>query len=406
MIKLLEDGTITSTPGFQAAGICAGIKASGNRDVALIYSEDPAVAAVTLTQNRFRAAPVDLCQEYLSEEFHRAIIINSGNANACTGEAGYQDAVEMSKLTAKGLKIDESQVFVASTGVIGQPMPMDKIRRGIAMIPAELSEDGGDLAAQAIMTTDLVPKEVAVEIEIEGEIVTIGGIAKGSGMIHPNMATMIAVITTDANISKEMLQKAFSASVNTSYNMVSVDGDTSTNDSAFILANSRAKHPRIETNDENYLRFKRALDLVNQTLAKKIARDGEGATKLVEVEVKHATSVLDAQKVAKSVVTSSLVKTAMFGQDGNWGRIISAIGNSEADFEPSKLKIFIKSEYGEVQIVEAGSGIAFDVELLDAILTAEEINIRVDLCNGGSHGTAWGCDLSYDYVKINADYRT
>lgn len=406
MIKFLEGGSITSVPGFKAAGIAAGIKASGKRDLALIYSECEAIAAVTLTQNRFRAAPVELCQAYADHEYHRAIIINSGNANACTGEQGEHDATRMSKLTAKKLNLKTEEIFVASTGVIGQPLPMEKIERGIEKISAELSSTGGSLAAEAIMTTDLVSKEVAVTFEIEGKTVTIGGMAKGSGMIHPNMATMIAVITTDANITKEMLQKAFMASVNGSYNMVSVDGDTSTNDSAFILANGRAGHPLIERNDENYLLFKRALDLVNQTLAKKIARDGEGATKLVEVEVLHATSLLDAQKVAKSVITSSLVKTAIFGQDGNWGRIISAIGNSEADFEPGKLKIFIESHQGKVQIVDAGSGIMFETDLLDKILTAEEIKITIDLCNGGSQSKAWGCDLSYDYVKINADYRT
>src|SRR5699024_10983997 len=257
-----------------------------------------------------------------------------------------------------------------------------------------------------IMTTDLAPKQISVYFEIDGEIVTISGMAKGSGMIHPNMATMIAVLTTDANITKDMLQKSFSASVNTSYNMISVDGDTSTNDSAFIFANGKANHPLIDSNSDAYILFKRALDTVNQALAKMIARDGEGATKLLEVRVEHARSLVDAQSVAKSVITSSLVKTAIFGEDANWGRIICAVGNAGAEYEPEKVQVFIENGDEKVQIVADGSGAEFDAVALDKLLKEDTVTIFIDLMNGGSTATAWGCDLSYDYVKINADYRT
>ncbi len=406
MITILKDGTITSTPGFQAAGMTAGIKESGKKDLSLVWSEEPAIAAVSLTQNRFRAAPVNLSARFAENDFHRGIIINSGNANACTGEEGDANALEMAETIARLMKVDTESVFVASTGVIGQQMPMDVIRKGLKEIPAKLSREGGNEAAEAIMTTDLVAKEISVYFEIDGEIVTISGMAKGSGMIHPNMATMIAVLTTDVNISKEMLQTAFSASVNTSYNMISVDGDTSTNDSAFIFANGKANNPLIESNSDAYIKFKRALDTVNQALAKMIARDGEGATKLLEVRVEHARSLADAQSVAKSVITSSLVKTAIFGEDANWGRIISAIGNAKAEFEPEKVQVYITDDEAHVQIVENGSGTKFDTKLLDSLLKKETITIYIDLMNGGSRATAWGCDLSYDYVKINADYRT
>ncbi len=406
MITILKDGTVTSTPGFQAAGITAGIKESGKKDLSFIWSEEPAIAAVSLTQNKFRAAPVDLCAGFVKNDFHRGIIINSGNANACTGEAGDANALEMCQIIAKAMNVETESIFVASTGVIGKQLPMDIIRKGLNAVPASLSREGGNEAAEAIMTTDLAPKEIAVYFELDGEVVTISGMAKGSGMIHPNMATMIAVLTTDANISKEMLQKAFSASVNTSYNMISVDGDTSTNDSAFILANGKANNALIDSNSDAYLKFKRALDVVNQALAKMIARDGEGATKLLEVRVEHARSLSDAQSVAKSVITSSLVKTAIFGEDANWGRIICAVGNSGAEYDPMKVQVFIENGDTQVQIVENGSGSTFDADALDALLKEETVTIFVDLMNGGSTATAWGCDLSYDYVKINADYRT
>ena len=406
MVTILKDGTITSTPRFQAAGITAGIKESGKKDISFVWSEEPAVAAVALTQNKFRAAPVDLCAGFVANETHRGIIINSGNANACTGEEGAANALEMCEIIAKKMNVDTESIFVASTGVIGKQLPMDIIRKGLDKAPESLSREGGNEAAEAIMTTDLVSKQIAVYLEIDGEIVTIAGMAKGSGMIHPNMATMIAVLTTDANISKEMLQKAFSASVNTSYNMISVDGDTSTNDSAFIFANGKANNPIIEASGDAYIKFKRALDVVNQALAKIIARDGEGATKLLEVRVEHARSLSDAQSVAKSVITSSLVKTAIFGEDANWGRIICAVGNSTAEYDVAKVQVFVESNGESVQIVADGSGAEFDAEKLDGLLKNENITIFIDLMNGGSTATAWGCDLSYDYIKINADYRT
>ncbi|UNM94966.1 bifunctional glutamate N-acetyltransferase/amino-acid acetyltransferase ArgJ [Ignatzschineria rhizosphaerae] len=406
MITILKDGTITSTPGFQAAGMTAGIKESGKKDLSFVFSEEPAIAAVALTQNKFRAAPVDLCAKFIEQDQHRGIIINSGNANACTGDEGAANALEMCEIIAKEMNVDTESIFVASTGVIGKQLPMDIIRKGLTQIPTKLSREGGNEAAAAIMTTDLTAKQIAVYFEIDGEIVTISGMAKGSGMIHPNMATMIAVLTTDANITKEMLQKSFSASVNTSYNMISVDGDTSTNDSAFIFANGKANNPLIDGNSDAYIAFKRALDTVNQALAKMIARDGEGATKLLEVRVEHARSLADAQSVAKSVITSSLVKTAIFGEDANWGRIICAVGNAGAEYDPSKVQVFIENGDIKVQIVADGSGASFDTELLDKLLKEDTVTIFVDLMNGGSTATAWGCDLSYDYVKINADYRT
>ena len=406
MITILKDGTITSTPGFQAAGMTAGIKESGKKDLSFVFSEVPAIAAVALTQNKFRAAPVDLCAKFIEQDHHRGIIINSGNANACTGDEGAANALEMCEIIAKEMDVETESIFVASTGVIGKQLPMDIIRKGLTQIPTKLSREGGNEAAAAIMTTDLSAKQIAVYFEIDGEIVTISGMAKGSGMIHPNMATMIAVLTTDANITKEMLQKSFSASVNTSYNMISVDGDTSTNDSAFIFANGQAKHELIDGNSDAYIMFKRALDTVNQALAKMIARDGEGATKLLEVRVEHARSLADAQSVAKSVITSSLVKTAIFGEDANWGRIICAVGNAGAEYEPSKVQVFIENGETKVQIVADGSGATFDTALLDKLLKEDTVTIFVDLMNGGSTATAWGCDLSYDYVKINADYRT
>lgn len=406
MITILKDGTVTSTPGFQAAGITAGIKESGKKDISFVFSEEPAIAAVALTQNKFRAAPVDLCAKFIEQDQHRGIIINSGNANACTGTEGDANALEMCEIIAKEMNVPTESIFVASTGVIGKQLPMDIIRKGLTQVPSSLSREGGFEAAQAIMTTDLAPKQISVYFEIDGEIVTISGMAKGSGMIHPNMATMIAVLTTDANITKEMLQKSFSASVNTSYNMISVDGDTSTNDSAFIFANGKANHPLIDSNSDAYILFKRALDTVNQALAKMIARDGEGATKLLEVRVEHARSLVDAQSVAKSVITSSLVKTAIFGEDANWGRIICAVGNAGAEYEPEKVQVFIENGDEKVQIVADGSGAEFDAVALDKLLKEDTVTIFVDLMNGGSTATAWGCDLSYDYVKINADYRT
>ncbi len=405
-MKIIKDGNATSAKGFLAAGVKAGIKASGNHDMALIYSEVPAVAAGAFTRNAVRAAPVTLSEIHVKSDSVQAIIVNSGNANACTGDEGYRNAENMCKLVAGRLNLQQGAVLVASTGIIGVQLPMEKVNVGIGQVVDALSTDG-TIATKAIMTTDLTEKNVAVELEIRGKTVTIGGIAKGSGMIHPNMGTMLGFITTDIAIEKSLLQRAFLASVDESYNMVSVDGDVSTNDTAIILANGLAGNDVITSEtDAGYVEFVEALRFINQTLAKKIAEDGEGATKLIETKVFGAKTVEDARKVAKSVIGSSLVKTAIFGGDANWGRILCAVGYSSADLIVNKIEIFVKGSDAKVQIVANGAGIAFDAELLAQIFAAKQVDIEIYLHNGEAVATAWGCDLSYDYVKINADYTT
>ncbi|GAA5101340.1 bifunctional glutamate N-acetyltransferase/amino-acid acetyltransferase ArgJ [Wohlfahrtiimonas larvae] len=405
-MKIIQDGNVTSAKGFLAAGVKAGIKASGNYDMALIYSETPAVAAGAFTRNAVRAAPVMLSELHVKSDNVQAIIVNSGNANACTGDEGYRNAENMCKLVAGRLDLAQDAVLVASTGIIGVQLPMEKINVGIGHVVDKLSQDG-TIATKAIMTTDLTEKNIAVELEIQGKTVTIGGIAKGSGMIHPNMGTMLGFITTDIAIEKSLLQRIFLESVDESYNMVSVDGDVSTNDTAIILANGLAGNDVITSEkDEGYDAFVKALRFVNQTLAKKIAEDGEGATKLIETNVFGAKTVEDARKVAKSVIGSSLVKTAIFGGDANWGRILCAVGYSSADLIVNKIEIFVKGGDAKIQIVANGAGIAFDEALLAQIFSAKQVEIEIYLHNGEAVATAWGCDLSYDYVKINADYRT
>lgn len=405
-MKIIQDGNATSAKGFLAAGVKAGIKASGNYDMALIYSEAPAVAAGAFTRNAVRAAPVTLSELHVKSDNVQAIIVNSGNANACTGDEGYRNAENMCKLVAGRLNLQQDAVLVASTGIIGVQLPMEKINVGIGHVVDALSQDG-TIATKAIMTTDLTEKNIAVVIEVQGKVVTIGGIAKGSGMIHPNMGTMLGFITTDIAIEKSLLQRAFLASVDESYNMVSVDGDVSTNDTAIILANGLAGNPVITSEtDAGYDKFVEALRFINQTLAKKIAEDGEGATKLIETNVFGAKTVEDARKVAKSVIGSSLVKTAIFGGDANWGRILCAVGYSSADLLVNKIEIFVKGGDAKIQIVANGAGIAFDEALLAQIFSAKQVEIEIYLHNGEAVATAWGCDLSYDYVKINADYRT
>lgn len=405
-MKIIQDGNATSAKGFLAAGVKAGIKASGNYDMALIYSEVPAVAAGAFTRNAVRAAPVTLSEIHVKSDNVQAIIVNSGNANACTGDEGYRNAESICKLVAGRLNLAQDAVLVASTGIIGVQLPMEKINVGIDQVVDALSTDG-TIATKAIMTTDLTEKNIGVELEIQGKTVTIGGIAKGSGMIHPNMGTMLGFITTDISIEKSLLQHAFSASVDESYNMVSVDGDVSTNDTAIILANGLAGNDVITSEtDAGYAEFVEALRFINQTLAKKIAEDGEGATKLIETKVFGAKTVEDARKVAKSVIGSSLVKTAIFGGDANWGRILCAVGYSSADLIVNKIEIFVKGGDAKVQIVANGAGIAFDAELLAQIFAAKQVDIEIYLHNGEAVATAWGCDLSYDYVKINADYTT
>lgn len=405
-MKILNGKAISDVPGFKAIGISCGIKKSGKNDLAVIYSEYPAVAACTFTKNKVKAAPILLNMEHIKSLNTQAIVVNSGNANACTGERGLNDALKMAEITAKELNLSPNEVIVASTGIIGVPMPMDKVEMGIKKACSMLNENDGTSASLAILTTDTFPKTITVEFEIEGKEIYISAIAKGSGMIHPNMGTMLSFIATNINISKAMLNLALKDSVEKTYNMVSVDGDTSTNDMVAILANGYAKNTLIENTDENYMKFKEALDFVNTELAKMIAKDGEGATKLVEINVLHAKTEEDAKLIAKSVISSSLVKTALFGSDANWGRILCAVGYSDGNFEPSKVDIIFESSGGKIQVAKDGMGIEFDEDLAKSVLEKDYVNIVVDLKDGNFCATAWGCDLSYDYVKINGAYRT
>ncbi len=406
-MKVINNGTITDVKGFKATGMTAGLKKSGRKDLALIYSEEKAVAAAVFTQNLVKAAPILLNMKNIKLENIQAIIINSGNANACTGEEGYQNAVKMTEIVSKELDLLPNEVLIESTGIIGVQLDMDKIEKGLKKIVGKLDTDGGYDAGEAIMTTDTFPKNIAVKIKIDGKEVTIGGMAKGSGMIHPDMATMLSFLTTDVSIDKELLQKAFSGSSDKTYNMISVDGDTSTNDMAGILANGTAGNKKItDENSEDYKTFKEALDYVNEELAKSIAKDGEGATKLIEVTTKNAKTMKDARKVAKSVITSSLFKAAVFGSDPNWGRILCAVGYSGADLSVNNVDIFIKGQKNMVQVAKNGMGIKFKEDEAEKILEEEKVGVIIDLHDGDFDAVAWGCDLTYDYVRINADYRT
>ena len=406
-MNVIKNGTITDVKGFKAAGITAGLKKSGKKDLALIYSEYKAVSAAVFTKNLVKAAPILVDMENIKSENTQAIIVNSGNANACTGEDGYKNAKKMTEIIAEKLNLHPTEVLVESTGIIGVQMDMEKVASGLEKIVPELSEEGGHNAGEAIMTTDTCPKNLAVKIEIGGKEVTIAGIAKGSGMIHPDMATMLAFLVTDISIDKKLLQKVFSKSTDDSYNMVSVDGDTSTNDMAGILANGAAGNTKItDENSEEFKIFKEALNFVNKELAKSIAKDGEGATKLIEVTTKNARTMEDAKKVSKSVITSSLFKAAVFGSDANWGRILCAVGYSGAELIVDKIEIFIKGENKIIQVAKNGMGIDFGEEEVEKILKEEKVGVIVNLNDGNYDATAWGCDLTYDYVKINADYRT
>ena len=397
------DGSITAVSGIKAAGVQAGIKTKDKKEVALIIAEKPVAAAGVFTINRSKAAPVYVCQEYLKDGIAQAIVVNSGNANACTGEGGMADAYKMAKITADELGIDEKLVLVASTGVIGKHLPMDKIETAIKLATKSLSPDGGHDAALAIMTTDLVNKEIAVEIEVAGQSVKIGGITKGSGMIRPHMATMLAFLTTDVNITSELLQTALRNSVDKSFNMMTVDGDMSTNDTALILATGAAAgNPKITSMDSAYHQFCAGLDYVTLELAKMIARDGEGATKLVKVVVKGAKNFEDAQKAARAIAESNLVKTAIFGMDANWGRIVCALGYSGAEFELSNVDVWMN----DLQLVKSGMDAGFSEEKAMEIFKLDELSIISDLHAGDAEATIWTCDFSYDYVKINAAYRT
>jgi len=397
------DGGITAVPGVQASGIHAGIKKVNTKDLALIVTDVPATAAGVFTKNSVTAAPVLVCRKHLSDPTGQAIVINSGNANACTGENGMVNAHRMATVTADLLDIAEQEVLVSSTGVIGQQLPMDKIENGIGLAINSLSVDGGDDAAEAIMTTDTHPKSAAVEIEIGGKTVTIGGIAKGSGMIAPNMATMLSYLTTDVRINSEVLQSALTQVVDNTYNLLTVDTDRSTNDTVIILATGGAGNAKIVTSSgEDYEAFCEGLQFVCTELVKMLARDGEGATKLVEVVIKRAKDRIDAEKAARAVAESPLVKTAVFANDANWGRIMMAIGKSGAEFDPYQVDVLL----GDYLLVQNGMDSGYDEKKATQLFDNDPVRITIDLRAGDSEITMWTCDYSYDYIRINADYRT
>ncbi len=399
-------GGVCAAKGFSAAGVYAGIrKNKSKKDLSLIYSEKKANAACVYTLNLVKGAPLKVTKENVKDGFAQAIICNSGNANTCNAN-GIEIAEGMCALAAKELKISEKDVVVASTGVIGQPLSLEPIKAAVPELCKALSADGSRMAAEGIMTTDTKAKEIAVSFEIGGKEVKIGGIAKGSGMIHPNMATMLVFITTDCSISSKMLQKALSADVKDSFNMISIDGDTSTNDMVCVLANGMAENEEIKAEGAEFELFCKALSVITKTLCKAIAKDGEGATKLLECNVCGAKTELDAKIIAKSVVCSSLLKAAMFGKDANWGRILCAIGYSGAYCDVDRVGVHLKSENGDIEVCKDGSGVDFDEELALKILTPDEIEININLSDGEGKASAWGCDLTYDYVKINGDYRT
>lgn len=394
-------------PGFKAAGTYCGIKKNNaKKDLSIIFSEKKAVSAATFTTNKVKAAPVQINMHNIKNDNTQAIVINSGNANACTGQKGFDDANAMVLTTAKGLGLSPNEVLVASTGIIGVSMPMGKIIPGIKEAVSLLSNDGFDNAAKGILTTDSSTKTVSIEFTIDEKNIVISGMAKGSGMIHPNMATMLGFILTNASISKEMLEKVLSDSVDNSFNMISVDGDTSTNDMVIMLANESANNKTINLENESYIKFKKALDIVTVELAKMIAKDGEGATKLIEVNLSGGKTKEDAKLCAKSIITSNLVKSAFFGSDANWGRVLCSMGYSGGNFNPEDVDIFFEGENEKIQLVKKGIGLPFDEDLAKAILLKDYIKIIVDLKYGKYGAKAWGCDLSYDYVKINGAYRT
>lgn len=402
-------GGVTAAKGYEAASTAAGIKYQGRTDMALIYSQVPCVSAGTFTTNVVKAAPVKWDRQIVdSGAGVQAVVVNSGIANACTGEEGMEYCKETAEAAAKALNIDAAGVLVGSTGVIGMQLPMQKLVDGIQVLAGKKAAglQSGHDAALAIMTTDTVEKEMAVEIEIGGKTVTIGGMSKGSGMIHPNMCTMLAFITTDAAITKEALQKALSEDVEDTYNMISVDGDTSTNDTAILLANGLAGNQEITYASPEYETFKEALHMVNETLAKKMAGDGEGATALFEVKVVGAESIKQAKTLAKSVVCSNLTKAAIAGHDANWGRILCAMGYSGVQFDPEKVDLFFESKAGKLQIIENGVATDYSEEAATKILSEPEITATADIKMGDYSATAWGCDLTHEYININADYRS
>ena len=401
------DGGVTAPQGFTAQGVCASIKPSNTtkRDLALIYCDTVCNAAAVFTKNLVKSDTIAVTKEHLKNGRAQAVIVNSGNANTCNAD-GREKAEQMCSIAADVLGVKSEDVIVASTGVIGEVLPIEPVIKGAEAMRGKLSKDGGTNAAEAIMTTDTVKKEMAMTMTLGGKTVTIGGIAKGSGMIHINMGTMLSFVTTDAAVSSEMLEEALREAVEDSYNMVSVDGDTSTNDTLAIMASGKAGNPEITEKNEDYKVFVEGLTEAFRKLAKKLASDGEGATKLLVCKVSGAKSKPDAVKVSKSIICSSLLKAAMFGADANWGRVLCAIGYSGADVDVKKVGVSFKSDKGEITVCENGAGIPFSEEKAKEILLENEIEIIVTLGDGEAYAEAYGCDLTYDYVKINGDYRT
>lgn len=400
------EGGVTSPKGFKAAGVFAGIRKK-KKDMAMIFSEVPCIAAGTFTTNIVKAAPVKWDMEMVKKSpFVQAVVVNSGVANTCTGATGMGYCRDMAVTAGLNLGIPTEAVLVASTGLIGKQIPIDKIKTGIENLVPILgsSKEDGIMAAEAILTTDTRKKELAVEIELSGKKVIIGGMCKGSGMIHPNMCTMLSFITTDAAISKELLQKALSTDVKETYNMISVDGDTSTNDTVLLLANGLAGNHKITEKNEDYEKFAEALNFVNTYFAKRIAEDGEGATSLFEVKVINALTKEQAMKLSKSIVSSNLTKAAIFGHDLNWGRILCAMGYSGAEFEPDDVDLYFESSGGKIKLIENGIELIYSKEAAEEILSKPEITVIADIKMGNQSSTAWGCDLTYDYVRINAAY--
>ncbi len=403
-------GGVTSAKGFKAAGLSIGIKnKTDKKDMAMVYSEKPCTTAGTFTTNRVSAAPVKWDKDVVyNSPFSQAVVVNSGVANACTGKEGLDACKKEAEAVSAKLGVPANSVLVASTGVIGMQLPMDKICEGIDKLPALLDGtlEAGTSAAEAIMTTDTVSKQVAVTVDIAGKEVTVGGMCKGAGMIHPNMATMLCFITTDANIEKQTLQKMTSEIVDDSFNMISVDGDTSTNDTALVMANGMAENEIITEQSADYDKFYEALKYIFTELSKKIAGDGEGCTCLFEAQVINAKTKAQAKVLAKSIITSNLTKAAIFGHDANWGRILCAMGYSGAEFEPENVDIYFESEAGKLKIVENGNATDYSEEVATQILSKNPVKAIADIKEGSESATAWGCDLTFDYVKINADYRS
>ena len=399
-------GGVCAAKGFKAGGIHCGIRKNRTkRDLALIVSEKKAAAAAVYTTNLVKGAPLTVTKAHISDGYAQAVICNSGNANTCNAN-GIEIAEQTCELLGAELNISPKDIVVASTGVIGQPLDITPIKNGIPSLVKSLSENGSENAAEGIMTTDTKVKEIAVSFKLGGKTCKIGGIAKGSGMIHPNMATMLVFITTDCAISPEMLKKALSTDIKETFNMISIDGDTSTNDMVTVLANGMAENAEITAEGEDFKTFMKALNTVNVYLCRRIAGDGEGATKLIECKVTGAETLETAKTVAKSVICSSLTKAAMFGSDANWGRVLCAIGYSGAEVDVNKIDVAFKSQKGEIAVCKNGAGIPFSEEKAKEILLEPEIEILVELNSGEYSSCAWGCDLTYDYVKINGDYRT